>query len=194
MLEVLAWRGEGHSNQITQDPFYTAPESVLVVLDIRRSIMRRYTFIVFFFLLLQSGTISASDDVAGTMKSYLVDFNKGYSAKELVGNYFNPTAMFLTPTEILNFSSHQDAEKWMEAMLADISRAGWVRSEYGETSTCKLSQNVAIFSFRLKRVFQDGAETISGGTYTLFKSDRWRIASAIFVEPGELVNCDDADV
>lgn len=156
--------------------------------------MRRYTFIVFLFLLSQSGTISASDDVAGTMKSYLVDFNKGYSAKELVGNYFNPTAMFVTPTDILNFSSHQDAEKWMEAMLADIGRAGWVRSEYGETSTCKLSQNVAIFSFRLKRVFQDGAETISGGTYTLFKTDRWRIATAIFVEPGELVNCDRADI
>ena len=156
--------------------------------------MRSYTFIAFLFFSLQSGTLSASNDVAETMKSYLVDFNKGHSAKDLVGNYFNPTAMFVTPTSILNFSSHQDAEKWMEAMLADIGRAGWVRSEYGETSTCKLSENVAIYSFRLKRVFQDGAETISGGTYTLFKSDRWRIATAIFVEPGELVNCDSADV
>ncbi len=156
--------------------------------------MRVYSFVVILFLLLQSGTVSAGNDVARTMKSYLVDFNKGDSAKELVANYFNSTAMFVTPTEILNFSSHQDAEKWMEAMLAHIGRAGWVRSEYGETSTCKLSQNVAIFSFRLKRVFQDGTETISGGTYTLFKSDRWRIAAAVFVEPGELVNCDRADV
>jgi len=149
-----------------------------------------YRFILITFLLLQCGIVSAKNDVADTMKSYLVDFNKGHSAEDLIGNYFNPTAMFVTPTEILNFSSHQDAEKWMAAMLADIGKAGWVRSEYGETSTCKLSENVALYSFRLKRVFQDGRETISGGTYTLFKSDRWRIATAIFVEPGELVSCE----
>ena len=155
------------------------------------TIIQRFTLIS--FLLLQCGTVSAADDVESTMKSYLVDFNKGQSAEDLIGNYFNPTAMFVTPTEILHFSSHQDAEKWMVAMLADIGKAGWVRSEYGETSTCKLSENVALYSFRLKRVFRDGTETISGGTYTLFKSDRWRITTAIFVEPGELVNCGRVD-
>lgn len=161
--------------------------------NIKTSMMRRYKSIVFLFLLLLSGTINASDDVATTMKSYLNDFNKGHSANDLVRNYFNPTAMFVTPGEILNFSSYQESEKWMGAMLTDIGRAGWVRSEYGETTVCKLSENVAIYGFHLRRVFQDGSETISGGAYTLFKSDRWRIAVAIFVEPGELVNCEHVD-
>lgn len=153
--------------------------------------MYRFTLII--FLLLLCGTVSATNEVEDTMKSYLVDFNNGHSAKDLVENYFNPTAMFVTPAAVINFSSHQDAEKWMAALLADIAKAGWVKSEYGETSTCKLSENVALYSFRLKRVFQDGTATISGGTYTLFKSDRWRIVTAIFVEPGELVNCGRVD-
>jgi hypothetical protein len=153
--------------------------------------MRKLTLII--FLLLLCGVTSASDEVEKTVKSYFAAFNESKSAEDLVGEYWNPVAMIVMPNEVLKFDSHQDSERWMAAMQSEIGKAGWLRSEFMETSTCQLSNSVALFSFRFKRVFENGSEVASGGTYTLIKSDRWRIMTLIVAEPKELVSCGPSD-
>lgn len=150
--------------------------------------MRRVS--LFTFLLLLCVATKASDEVAAAVEAYITDFNKGLSAEYVVKKHWNPQALIVTPTEVLNFSYYQDAEEWLAGIQTEIKKAGWLRSEFIETSTCRLSDTVALYSFRFRRIFEGGAESVSGGTYTLFKSDRWRITTLIFVEPPELVNCE----
>jgi hypothetical protein len=137
-----------------------------------------------------AGASYASSSPSSAVVDYLEDFNRGLPAEELVQSYWHPSAMIVTPGGVLSFQNHQDSKQWLEGIQAEISRNGWIRSDLVESAVCPLGDTVALFSMKFKRVFADGSETFGGGTYTMLKSDRWRIVVLTFVDPKNLVRCD----
>ena len=137
-----------------------------------------------------AGASYASSSPSSTVADYLEDFSSGLPAEELVKSYWHPSAMIVHPGGVLSFLEHQDSKKWLEGILAEISRNGWIRSDIVESAECPLGDTIALFSMKYKRVFADGSETFAGATYTLLKSDRWRIAVLTNTDPKNLVRCD----
>lgn len=141
-------------------------------------------------LWLIAGVSHGSDDVSNAVARYFDDFNRGLAASELVNAHWHPEASLYAPGGVVLFNDHQDTGNWLEALQAQIADDGWVRSEILDSSVCILGDTLALYSMKFKRVFSDGRESIGGGTYTLFKSDKWRIASLTVINPDGLMRCD----
>ncbi len=137
-----------------------------------------------------SGAVHASETVDATVRAYFQDFNLREDAESLVKKYWHPFAIAVNSREVLTFESHKESAAWLGEIQSTIEKGGWVRSDITESATCQLSDSVALYSLHFVRVLRDGTETPGGATYTLFKSDRWRIVNLTFVNPATLVSCE----
>lgn len=150
-------------------------------------------YLCIFVLWAITATVQGSDEVSTAIDHYFEDFNRGMPALELVHAHWHPESVVFTSDAVKIFDGYKESASWVQEIQVSIAEDGWVRSEVVESAVCNLGDTLALYSMKFKRVFSDGREIISGGTYTLAKSDRWRIASVIFANPDDLVRCDNPD-
>ena len=83
----------------------------------------------------------------------------------------------------------EDVQGWLRQTQNTLKQTGWIHSELLEARVCMAAENVAVFSMKLARIERDGSKVL-GATYTLFKSDRWRIATIMIANPDRHLSCD----
>jgi len=140
-------------------------------------------------LLLWSAAADADErEVRSHIEDYFRDFNEVRAPQYLADAYLSSPLTIVSSTGVRNLNSMEDVEGWLRQIQSTLQESGWLRSELLEARVCMTEENVAVFSMKLVRVGKDG-RTALGATYTLFKSDRWRIATIMIASPDRLLSC-----
>lgn len=152
--------------------------------------IERLGAVVLSALLLGSASADADEgEVRSHIDDYLHDFNEVRTPQHLADAYFSSPLTIVSSTGVRNLNSMEDVRGWLLQIQSTLKESGWIRSEFLEARVCMAEENVAVFSMKLARIGKDG-RTALGGTYTLFKSDRWRIATIMIASPDRLLSCD----
>jgi hypothetical protein len=141
-------------------------------------------------LLMASARADArEEEVRRHVDEYLRDFNEVRSPQHLAETYLSAPITIVSSEGVRHLASIEDVASWLRQMQKTLRESGWIRSEFLATRICMTADDVAVFSMKLARIGEAGPAVL-GATYTLFRSDRWRIVAIMIGNPDRLLGCD----